>query len=169
MTYKRYETSVIVNTEVPNDLPFNDYFEYFSPDFQLIPDPGPIKYDNLNNKPYLDNLKVWMGEGEEEMRRGERLKIMSGETVRKHSRASMGPVGPNAGNSPVHCAIRHGRRRAGTPSSLPLTLTFFFDLIFVYKDPEVRISQQQRDRMVSIDNEYYDDDEDNDQDDLDEI
>eukprot|EP00026_Physarum_polycephalum_P008182 Phypoly_transcript_08261.p1 GENE.Phypoly_transcript_08261~~Phypoly_transcript_08261.p1 ORF type:complete len:458 (+),score=61.16 Phypoly_transcript_08261:150-1376(+) len=53
-----YETSVIVNTEVSNDLPFNDYFEYFSPDFQLIPDPGPIKYDNLNNKPHLDNLKV---------------------------------------------------------------------------------------------------------------
>ena len=62
----RYETSVIVNTEVPNDLPFNDYFEYFSPDFQLIPDPGPIKYDNLNNKPYLDNLKVLKGEGGEE-------------------------------------------------------------------------------------------------------
>lgn len=41
-----------------NDLPFNDYFEYFSPDFQLIPDPGPVKYDNLNNKTYIDNLRV---------------------------------------------------------------------------------------------------------------
>lgn len=53
-----YETSVLLDTEVSNDLPFNDYFEYFSPDFQLIPEALPLKYDNLNSKQSLDNLKV---------------------------------------------------------------------------------------------------------------
>jgi len=36
-------------------------------------------------------------------------------------------------------------------------------------DPDVRMTQQQRDRMVAADNEFYDDDLDNDQDELDEI
>jgi len=36
-------------------------------------------------------------------------------------------------------------------------------------DPDVRVSQQQRDRMVMNEAEFFDDDMDNDQDDLDEI
>lgn len=30
-----YETSVLVNSPIPNELPYNDFFEYFSPDFKL--------------------------------------------------------------------------------------------------------------------------------------
>jgi len=30
-----YETSLCLDTELPNDLPHNDYFEYYGPDFQL--------------------------------------------------------------------------------------------------------------------------------------
>ena len=54
-----YETSVILDTEVSNDLPFNDYFEYFSPDFQLVPDSLPPRYENLNSKQQLENIKVF--------------------------------------------------------------------------------------------------------------
>jgi acetoin utilization deacetylase AcuC-like enzyme len=32
-----YETSIIAETQVDNMLPYNDYFEYFGPDFQLKP------------------------------------------------------------------------------------------------------------------------------------
>lgn len=32
-----YETSIIADTEVENDLPYNDYIEYFRPDFKLRP------------------------------------------------------------------------------------------------------------------------------------
>lgn len=32
-----YETSIIADTPVENELPYNDYFEYFGPDFQLKP------------------------------------------------------------------------------------------------------------------------------------
>eukprot|EP01116_Phalansterium_solitarium_P024049 TRINITY_DN868_c0_g7_i1.p1 TRINITY_DN868_c0_g7~~TRINITY_DN868_c0_g7_i1.p1 ORF type:complete len:432 (+),score=153.89 TRINITY_DN868_c0_g7_i1:107-1402(+) len=52
-----YETSLIVDTEISNELPFNDYFEYFAPDFQLHPDIQ-TPYPNMNTKAYLDNIKA---------------------------------------------------------------------------------------------------------------
>ena len=30
-----YETAVALGCEIANDLPYNDYFEYFGPDFKL--------------------------------------------------------------------------------------------------------------------------------------
>jgi len=55
-----YETSVCVDTEVSNELPYNDYIQFYSPDFQLIPDNThiPLKFENANSKQYLENLKI---------------------------------------------------------------------------------------------------------------
>lgn len=53
------ETSVLLNTEIANDLPFNDYLEYFAPDFQLNPEiTTPPRYDNLNSRQYLEQIRV---------------------------------------------------------------------------------------------------------------
>lgn len=30
-----YETSVLVGADISNDIPFNDYYEYYAPDYQL--------------------------------------------------------------------------------------------------------------------------------------
>jgi histone deacetylase 1/2 len=30
-----YETAVALGTQLDDELPFNDYFEYFGPDFRL--------------------------------------------------------------------------------------------------------------------------------------
>lgn len=51
-----YETSLLVDTQIPNDLPFNDYLEYFAPDFTLHPNP-PVHMDNLNSRTYLEEIK----------------------------------------------------------------------------------------------------------------
>ncbi|KAG6965127.1 hypothetical protein JG688_00007408 [Phytophthora aleatoria] len=52
-----YETSVLVNQEVSNNIPYNDYFEFYSPDFKLhlVPDKD-LKNDNT--KEYLENHKI---------------------------------------------------------------------------------------------------------------
>jgi len=36
-----YETSVLLDKDIPNEMPYNDYYEYFAPDFllHLIPEP----------------------------------------------------------------------------------------------------------------------------------
>ncbi|KAA3670685.1 histone deacetylase 1/2, partial [Paragonimus westermani] len=51
-----YETSIALATDVPNDLPYNDYYEYFGPDFKLHISPSNMT--NQNTPEYLDNIKA---------------------------------------------------------------------------------------------------------------
>ncbi|WP_411023497.1 hypothetical protein, partial [Salmonella sp. s51228] len=51
-----YETSLALNIEIPNVLPYNDYYEYFGPDFKLHIIPSGMI--NHNDKPYLDKIKA---------------------------------------------------------------------------------------------------------------
>ncbi|EGW05830.1 Histone deacetylase 2 [Cricetulus griseus] len=41
--------------EIPNELPYNDYFEYFGPDFKLPISPSNMT--NQNTKEYLEKIK----------------------------------------------------------------------------------------------------------------
>lgn len=50
-----YETSVALGTEIANELPYNDYFEYFGPDFKLHISPSNMA--NQNQTDYLDKIK----------------------------------------------------------------------------------------------------------------
>ncbi|CAE7389932.1 HDAC1 [Symbiodinium microadriaticum] len=51
-----YETSVILDTPVKDALPYNDYFEYFAPDYKLH---LPVSnMENLNTPRYLDDIRT---------------------------------------------------------------------------------------------------------------
>jgi histone deacetylase 1/2 len=51
-----YETSVLTGEKVPDELPFNDYFEYFGPDYRLN---LPVSnMENLNSAAYLEKTKI---------------------------------------------------------------------------------------------------------------
>lgn len=50
-----YETSVALGAEIANELPYNDYFEYFGPDFKLHISPSNMA--NQNQTDYLDKIK----------------------------------------------------------------------------------------------------------------
>lgn len=41
-----YETSLAVDVEIPDELPYNDYFEYFGPNYRLHIEPSNISNDN---------------------------------------------------------------------------------------------------------------------------
>ncbi|KAK4047474.1 histone deacetylase (class I) Clr6 [Microbotryomycetes sp. JL201] len=48
-----YETGIACGQELPENLPFNDYIEYFGPEFKLsVP---PSNMENSNSKEYLQN------------------------------------------------------------------------------------------------------------------
>jgi histone deacetylase 1/2 len=50
-----YETAVLTGEDVKDQLPFNDYFEYFGPDYRLH---LPVSnMENLNSPEYLDKTK----------------------------------------------------------------------------------------------------------------
>lgn len=50
-----YETGVAVGQEVGPDMPFNDYYEYFGPDYRL--DVQASNMDNANTMEYLSKIK----------------------------------------------------------------------------------------------------------------
>jgi histone deacetylase 1/2 len=51
-----YETSTALNCVIANELPYNDYFEYFGPDFKLHI--SPTNMTNQNSSEYLEKIKV---------------------------------------------------------------------------------------------------------------
>ncbi|GMF40442.1 unnamed protein product [Phytophthora fragariaefolia] len=57
-----YETSILVNQEVSNNIPYNDYFEFYSPDFKLhlVPDKD-LKNDNSKEIKIFENLRTITG------------------------------------------------------------------------------------------------------------
>ena len=50
-----YETSILCEDELPNELPYQEYFEYFGPDFTLHPEINP-RMENANSQQYLSNI-----------------------------------------------------------------------------------------------------------------
>lgn len=51
-----YETGQLVGVEMGPELPFTDYYEYYSPDFEL--DVRPSNMDNANSPEYLEKIKT---------------------------------------------------------------------------------------------------------------
>merc|ERR1719435_177685 len=51
-----YETAVLVDEDLSNELPYNEYLEFFAPDFALHPDLS-TKLENANSRVYLDTIK----------------------------------------------------------------------------------------------------------------
>lgn len=50
-----FETGQLVGAHMKPDLPFTDYYEYYSPDFEL--DVRPSNMDNGNSREYLERIK----------------------------------------------------------------------------------------------------------------
>ncbi|KAL5976394.1 Histone deacetylase 9 [Asimina triloba] len=50
------ETGVLLDTELPNEIPDNEYIKYFGPDFSLKIQNGNI--ENMNSKSYLGTIKM---------------------------------------------------------------------------------------------------------------
>ncbi|OJD40416.1 histone deacetylase rpd3 [Diplodia corticola] len=51
-----FETGQLVGTELGPQLPYNDYFDYFAPDFEL--DVRPSNMDNANSPEYLEKIRI---------------------------------------------------------------------------------------------------------------
>lgn len=50
-----YETSVLLNTPIADEIPYNDFFEYYSPDFKLHLTPS-TNMENMNNPEQLQAI-----------------------------------------------------------------------------------------------------------------
>lgn len=51
-----YETGVLLNKELDPNLPFNDYIQYFGPEYKL--DVPPTNMENQNSREYLEGIRA---------------------------------------------------------------------------------------------------------------
>ncbi|KAL8874791.1 MAG: hypothetical protein Q9198_006761 [Flavoplaca austrocitrina] len=51
-----FETGMLTGQPMANDLPYNDYYEYYAPDYEL--DVKPSNMDNANSREYLDKIQI---------------------------------------------------------------------------------------------------------------
>ncbi|XP_026489054.1 histone deacetylase 3 [Vanessa tameamea] len=115
-----YETSLLVDENISNELPYTEYLEFFAPDFQLHPEISSTS--NANTKQYLeaitkhvyDNLKMCQHSPAVQMTH------IPGDFLPEEYRIKDEP------------------------------------------DPEIRISQEEADKMIEPKNEFYEDEKDND-------
>ncbi|ODQ64743.1 histone deacetylase [Nadsonia fulvescens var. elongata DSM 6958] len=49
-----YETSILIDKDIPKDIPFNDYYEYYGPDYRL--EVRPSNMQNANSREYLEKI-----------------------------------------------------------------------------------------------------------------
>ncbi|KAJ8713092.1 hypothetical protein PYW08_008396 [Mythimna loreyi] len=117
-----YETSLLVDENISNELPYTEYLEFFAPDFQLHPEINST--NNANSKQYL-------------------------EAISKHVYDNL-----------KMCQHSPAVQMTHVPGD------FFPDEYRIKDepDPDVRISQEEADKMVEPKNEFYDDEKDNDKD-----
>ncbi|KAJ3203475.1 histone deacetylase [Entophlyctis luteolus] len=57
-----YETSICTNTELPNELPPNQYYSHYGPDFRLHSNNVDRNADNANTRQYLDQVRAAIAE-----------------------------------------------------------------------------------------------------------
>ena len=57
-----YETSVLANVELANELPSNDYLSHFGPDYSLHPSITDPTANNRNSRQYLDTIRIQIAE-----------------------------------------------------------------------------------------------------------
>lgn len=113
-----YETSVILDQKLPDEIPYNEYNEYYGPDFNLHITPSNM--ENLNTQRHLDNQKIAIFDILKEL--------------------------PHTPSVAYSTKIPHDHEEAELPD----------------RDPDLRMSRNDRDAMVEADNEFYDDDKDQD-------
>jgi len=117
-----YETSLLLKTDISDELPFNDYLEYYGPDFRLHI--TPTNMENLNDPKYLEKMKIKLIEN---------LRNLEG--------------APGVAFSEVPPDTYLGEEEES--------------------DPDVRISQQERDRRVEHEAELSDSEDEDDRRDYD--
>ncbi len=115
-----YETGIALDSKMADELPYNNYYEYYGPDFNLHITPSNM--ENQNTPKYLEKTKTLLLDVLKQI--------------------------PHAPSVQYSTQIPHDPRDEFLP---PET------------DPDVRISQNDQDRMIEDDREFFESDRDHEQ------
>ncbi|CAO2649779.1 Nn.00g010710.m01.CDS01 [Neocucurbitaria sp. VM-36] len=126
-----YETGELVSEKMSKQLPFNDYYEYFAPDYEL--DVRPSNMENANSHDYLHKIKSAVIDN---IRRTGKPSVEAFTTIPTDVPAALRTMDSDAEDED--------------------------DDLDADENPDVRMTQRQRDQQIEHDGELYDasDDED---------
>ncbi|KAH7406497.1 histone deacetylase 2 [Phaeosphaeria sp. MPI-PUGE-AT-0046c] len=127
-----YETGELVSEKMSKQLPFNDYYEYFAPDYEL--DVRPSNMENANSHDYLHKIKTTVIEN---IRRTGRPSVEAFTTIPGQSLSS----------------LARGEESDAEDEE---------DDIDADLNRDVRRTQRQRDKEIEREGELYEDSEDED-------
>ncbi|WRX33116.1 Histone deacetylase domain - like 9 [Theobroma cacao] len=157
------ETGVLLDTELPNEIPENEYIKYFAPECLLNIPNGHI--ENLNSKSYISTIKMQVLEN---------LRCIQhapGVQMQEVSSTQLGANYIQPLMSQITCLVRamphpkgKGHRERELVVRLRVPPDFFIpDFDEDEQNPDERMDQHTQDKQIQRDDEYYDGDNDNDQ------
>ncbi|KAI6202824.1 hypothetical protein M3Y94_00484800 [Aphelenchoides besseyi] len=88
-----YETSVALNVELSNHLPYNQYVDYYGPDFQLHITPSNMP--NMNTRDYLEKVKVEIYESLRQLDPAPGVQMQQVPSVRMDKTAAIDAANPD--------------------------------------------------------------------------
>jgi histone deacetylase 1/2 len=102
-----YETAVLLDEEPSNAIPYNDYFEYFSPDYALHLQPSAI--ENQNTREYLEKHRNHLLENLRQLRSAPSVQMQKAPpsaSVRERSSRRRDRRDPDTRETPEEAAER---------------------------------------------------------------
>ncbi|KAF1952897.1 hypothetical protein CC80DRAFT_168465 [Byssothecium circinans] len=129
-----FETGTLVDQPMVKQLPFNDYYEYFAPDYEL--DVRPSNMENANSIDYLHKIKSAVIEN-----------------IRRTGRPSVAAFTNIPPSGPGGAGLTRGEESDFEDE---------MDDLDADENPDVRATQRQRDQQIEAEGELYEASEDED-------
>ncbi|KVI00090.1 Histone deacetylase [Cynara cardunculus var. scolymus] len=127
------ETGVLLDTELANEIPDNDYIKYFAPECSLRIPSGHI--ENFNSKSYLGTIKMQVMENLRCIQHAPSVQMQEASSIKTNSSTRIIIVPPDF---------------------------YIPDFDEDERNPDERADQHTQDKQIQRDDEYYEGDNDND-------
>ena len=96
-------------TDIPNEIPFNDYYEYYAPDYKLHLTPESM--DNMNSKDVLESIRVELLQQLQDLQGAPSVAMHQAPPVFKRAKSDAGESNPDERETGKTRSGQHGTRK----------------------------------------------------------
>jgi len=164
-----YETSICCNQELKNKLPYNEYYEYFAPDYTLST--LPTNMVNLNTTCDLQKILKTVNQYLKQLKHSPSVQIHPDANRKEYALQSCSKEFKQQvekANNVIQKHLKKQKTKLNINKDDQLQNNkqeinkYFIDKAYD-ENPEIRIPSIVQDRMIVDDNEFYENDKDQDQ------
>jgi histone deacetylase 1/2 len=105
-----YETAVLLDKpDIPNEIPFNDYYEYYAPDYELHLTPESM--DNLNSSEEMDSIRTELLQNLQDLQGAPSVAMQQVPPIFKRARVDSSESSPDERETNTTRSGHHGTRK----------------------------------------------------------